>query len=348
MVTSRDVAASAGVSQATVSRVLVGSPLVSEATRRKVLMAMHQTGYQPNQAARSMRTNRSGTIGIVVADVLNPFYPAVIAAASRELNRVRRRMVLFESDYGGEDNAVEAVGQRSVDGLMFTTAQAGSAPLHAALDLGRPTVLVNRTIPTLRCDQVDSSNYQTSRAIARYFAAAGHRRVGLVTADPAFTTAQLRDSGFRAGVAEAGLVLAEELVVDGAFTHAGGHAAMLTMMRSAEPPTAVFCVNDLSALGAMDATRTIGVRVPEDVWIAAYDDIDMASWEAFSLSTARQPIEEMVALAVDLLLRRIEEPGRPFQHHRFPATFRARRSTNWQPLETDGAEDATGAHLLHE
>lgn len=346
MVTSRDVAASAGVSQATVSRVLVGSGMVSETTRRKVLSAMHRTGYQPNQAARSMRTNRSGTIGIVVADVLNPFYPAVIAAASRELNRVGRRMVLFESDFGGEDNAVEAIGQRSVDGLMFTTAIPGSAPLNAALKAGRPTVLVNRTISTLNCDQVDSSNFQTSSEIARYFATGGHRRVGLITANPAFSTANLRAGGFRDGVAKAGLLLPEEFVVDGGFTHEGGHAALLTMMQSPEPPRAVFCVNDLSALGALDAARTIGARVPEDVWIAAYDDIDMASWEAFSLSTARQPIEEMIALAVDLLLRRIEDPARAFQHYRFPATFRVRRSTSWFPYEKEQDQPSTGPTLL--
>lgn len=348
VVTSRDVAASAGVSQATVSRVMSGSELVADETRRRVLAAMRRTGYQPNQAARSMRTRRSGTIGIVVADVLNPFYPAVIAAASRELNRRNRRMILWESDFGGERNAVEAIGQRYVDGVMFTTATAQSPPLKAALDAGQPTVLVNRTISGLPCDQVDSNNSPTSSDIARYFATGGHRRVGLITADGSFSTAALRDAGFRAGVGQAGLVLPEELVVDGGFTHQGGHAALVTMMTSPAPPTAVFCVNDLSALGALDAATSLRLRVPQDVWIAGYDDIDMASWEAFSLSSARQPIDLMIGLAVDLLLARIDRPSRVFQHYQFPTTFSVRRSTDNRPFVRDGQAQAVEPVLVRE
>src|SRR5262245_52022393 len=119
MVTSRDVAARAGVSQATVSRVLSGSATVSEATRARVMAALESTGYQPNHAARAMRTRRSGTIGVVVTDVLNPFYPEVVAAASRELGRRGLRMILWESQFGGQQAALEAVPQGLVDGLVF-------------------------------------------------------------------------------------------------------------------------------------------------------------------------------------------------------------------------------------
>lgn len=337
MVTSRDVAAAAGVSQATVSRVISESTAVTERTRQRVLAAMESTGYQPDHAARAMRTGRSGTIGIVVADVRNPFYPEVIAATSRELSRRGQRMILWESEFGGDLGASTAVGQRQVDGMIFTTALPDSAPLRAAMSSGRPTVLMNRTIPGLPCDQVESDNYAMSFAVARYFAAHGHRSVGLLTADPRASTAALREQGFRDGAAASGMRLAASHVVDGAFSHAGGYRALTALMAARVRPTAVFCVNDVSALGALDAALALGISVPVDLWVAGYDDIDMASWEAFSLTTARQPIEAMVRKAIDLLIARISDPDRPFQHFQFPGALKVRGSTSHCALDSPGA-----------
>lgn len=329
MVTSRDVAANAGVSQATVSRVVSGSPLVSEDTRVRVVAAMQRTGYQPNHAARAMRTHRSGAIGIVVADVLNPFYPEMIAASARELARRGRRMILWESDFGGDDGAAEAIGQRQIDGAIFTAA---TPALVAAVEAGSPSVLINRTVAELPCDQVASNNYAMARKIAEYFAEAGHSKVGLLTADQSSSTADLRAGGFRAGVQASGMELPASLIEDGTFSHAGGYQALLSMMSSSARPTAVFCVNDVSAMGALDAARSLGIRVPEDLWLVGYDDIDMASWEAFSLSTAKQPIDAMVSLALDLLLSRIDQPALPYRHYQFSATLNVRATTAWVPF----------------
>lgn len=346
MVTSRDVASAAGVSQATVSRVISGSTAVTDLTRQRVLAAMESTGYQPDHAARAMRTGRSGTIGIVVADVRNPFYPEVIAATSRELSRRGQRMILWESEFGGDLGASTAVGQRQVDGVIFTTALPDSAPLYAAMSSGRPTVLINRTIPGLPCDQVESDNYAMSYAVARYFAAHGHRAVGLLTADPRASTAALREQGFRDGAAASGMRLAASRVVDGSFSHAGGRRALRTLMDARVRPTAVFCVNDVSALGALDAARALGISVPVDLWVAGYDDIDMASWEAFSLTTARQPIEAMVRKAVDLLIARISDPDRPFQHFQFSGALKIRGSTAHAVFDDSGAPGVTGSDDL--
>ena len=142
--------------------------------------------------------------------------------------------------------------------------------------------------------------------------------------------------------------LPQALVRDGRFRHDGGHEAFTALMRQDSPPTAVFCVNDLSALGALDAARSLGIRVPEDVWVAGYDDIDMASWEAFSLSTAFQPIDQMVALAVDLLLERIETPSRPYRHYQFPTTFSVRRSTADRPYVAQGPPQPVEPVLVRE
>jgi len=294
---------------------------------------MEHTGYQPNYAARAMRTNRTRTIGVVVANILNPFYPALIAAASRELNRLDYRMILWESEFGGEQSATEAIAQRQVDGVLFTSATAESAPLAAAVGSGAPTALINRIVPNLPCDQVDSNNNATSFDIATYFAAAGHERVGLITADRRASTARLREDGFRAGVKASRLSMPATLVKNGDFTHEGGQRAFKALMATkGSAPTAVFCVNDLSALGAIDAAKSVGLRVPEDLWVVGYDDIDMASWESNSLTTARQPIESMVTLALETLLERIGDPALPFRHYQFATSMQVRQSTACEPF----------------
>jgi LacI family transcriptional regulator len=294
---------------------------------------MERTGYQPNYAARAMRTNRTQTIGVVVANILNPFYPALIAASSRELNRLGYRMILWESEFGGEQSATEAIAQRQVDGVLFTSATAKSGPLAAAVGSGAPTALINRIVPNLPCDQIDSNNEETAFAIASYLAAAGHSRVGLITADRRASTASLREDGFRQGAKASALNMPAALVKNGDFTHEGGHRALKAMMMAKVPaPTAVFCVNDLSALGAIDAAQSLGLRVPEDLWIVGYDDIDMASWESVGLTTARQPIESMVTLALETLLERIENPSLPFRHYQFATSIQVRQSTAFEPF----------------
>lgn len=344
VVTSRDVAAQAGVSQATVSRVISGSSHVTEETRARVTQAMQRSGYQPNHAARSMRTQRSGAIGVVVGDILNPFYPTVVAAASRELSRRDYRMIVWESEFGGESSATEAIAQKQVDGVIFTTATPQSQTLLTALRIGGPTILVNREVDGIPCDQISSDNEAISFDIAAYFAAHGRRRVGLITADPTASTAWLREKGFRDGAAAAGLQLPNTLIRRGGFTHEGGHNALRAMLSArGAPPAAVFCVNDMSALGAIDAARSLGLRVPEDLWIAGYDGIDMASWEGYQLTTARQPIDAMVGLAVEILLDRVRQPRAEYRHYRFTSQLVVRDSTGNHPFAGAAARAAATA-----
>jgi LacI family transcriptional regulator len=334
MATSRDIARLAGVSQATVSRVLRGSENVSPATRARVQSVLDATGYQPDAAATAMRTRRTGTVGVVVERITNPFYPELLTALGAELERRGLRMILWDSARGpGERAAVEAIEQRRVDGIIFTTATGESTALQKAVERGSPLVLVNRVVEGVAADQVDSENGPTSETIARYFADGGHQRFGLVTGPPAASTARHRTAGFTRGAREAGLQLRDEHVVDGRFSHEGGHEALRRILNAGpRPPTAVFCVNDFSALGVLDAARSLGVAVPDDLWVMGYDDIDMASWESYQLTTARQPVPEMVQAAVDLLLERIDSPGRPTVHRCFASDIIVRRSTANIPI----------------
>lgn len=333
MVTSRDVAAAAGVSQATVSRTLSGVGGVSEKTRARVLKASEKLGYELNHAARAMRTQRSGTIGVVVDRVTNPFYPEVIESLSRILGEYDLRMILWDSQGAGERGAIAAIGQRMVDGLIFTTATESSMPLAIALSARAPMVLVNRIVEGVLCDQVDTDNALISSRVAAYFAKAGHLRAGLIGGSDDASTARDRGQGFLAGAKKNGLDVPDELVVGGGFSHMGGYKALHRMFEQAHPPTAIFCSNDLSAFGALDAARSLKIRVPEDLWVVGYDDIDMSSWEAFDLTTARQPIDAMVGVAVQLLLDRIDNPGKQTTHQRFSSEIMVRGSTAHTPLD---------------
>lgn len=331
MVTSRDVARVAGVSQSTVSRVLRGGAPVAEETRQRVLEAMESTGYAPNVVARAMKTQRTGTIGVVIARITNPYYPEVIDALSLELAAAQQRMVLWTAEGTGDRSAVEAIRQGMVDGVVFATVTADSAPLQEALSRKAPAVLLNRSVEGLNCDQVTSDNVESSESIARYFAASGHERVGFIGGPPLPSTSWEREAGFRKGAEAWGIGLDDRHVRHGDFSHADGYRHMREILSDRHPPTAVFCVNDLTAFGAIEGARSLGRSVPGDVWVAAYDDIAMSSWDSFDLTTVRQPVAEMSRLAVELLLRRVADPSTPTRHHRYPGQVVIRGSTDHTP-----------------
>lgn len=327
MVTSHDVARWAGVSQATVSRVLSGSAHVSPATRERVIAALRDTGYTPNLVARAMRTRRTGTVGVVVASITNPFYPEVIEAVATQLADADCRMILWISEGSGDESALEAIRQGLVDGIVFTTVTPKSRPLHEALERKAPVVMLNRAVEGINADYVVSDNTAGAAAVADYFVASGHTRIGFVGGAGAASTSVAREEGFVRGLARHGVKLSRSRHRAGDFTHERGFEAMRSMLTGRHRPTAVFCANDLSAFGAVDAARSLGVRVPEDLWVVGFDDIAMASWRSYDLTTVNQPIGEMSARAVQLLLARINDPGREPEGVILPGRLIVRRST---------------------
>ena len=311
MATSRDVAHAAGVSQATVSRVLTGDAAVRESTRARVLAAIDEVGYTPNVAAQSMRTGRSNTIGVVVADLDNPFYPQLLSALSRELARLERRTSVWVSAGDMNAAALQAIRQGTVDGVVFTTVTEGSAELRDALERKSPVVLVNRTLPEAPCDQVASDNARGSALVADYFVAHGRRRPAFISGPLATSTSRERLDGYSARLASAGVALPGTHTIHGEYTRQSGYRSMLRLLDEHDRPDAVFCSNDILAFGAIDAARMRGLRVPEDVWVVGYDDVDMASWEAFDLTTVRQDTQQLAAEAARMLVQRIDARDRP-------------------------------------
>lgn len=318
----------AGVSQATVSRVLTGSANVAPERRERVLAALEATGYQPNAWAAAMKTGRTGTVGVVISDVRNPFYPELLSTLGERLAAHGHRMILWESSAAGEESAIAAIDQGLVDGVLLTTSLPGAAAFSAATDRGAPVVLVNRTLPDAGCDQVSSDNEGGAARVGSYFLAAGRTRAGLVRGTPRASTAMEREAGFRRVIDGSGIPLVTH---DGDFSHGAGHRAGLALLDRDAPPTAIFCVNDLMAFGVLDAAIALGVRVPEELWVVGFDDIPMAAWETFDLTTVRQPIDDMATHAVEALLARIAGADGEATHQRFGGDLIIRRTTGHHP-----------------
>ena len=330
MVTSRDVARVAGVSQATVSRVLHDDPRVGADLRHRVVKALESTGFVANTHARAMKTHRTGTIGVVAGGITNPFYPELIDSIVKALHLANQRMVLWTSGDSGEPAAVEAIRSGAVDGVIFTTATDESDALGAALAKRAAIVLVNRSVEGASCDQVTSDNALGGRLVARHFLRHGHTMVAVLGGDEAISTGRERRAGFLAQLREEGVPIAEGMTPEATFTHEAGRAAGMSMLRSSSRPSAVFCVNDLLAFGVLDAAAELGIAVPSQLWVAGYDDVEMASWSVFNLTTIRQPTDEMATVAVGLLLRRLNDPDVLVEHRRFDTELIVRGSTGMQ------------------
>lgn len=324
MATSRDVAAAAAVSQATVSRVLAGSDLVRPETRRRVEEAIRRVGYVPHVSARAMKTGRTGTIGVVVADLTNPFYPHLLEALTTEFERRRVATTIWLSADRGGEAALRAIRERSVDGVVFTTVTASSVELAGALERDRPVVLVNRTVDFLECDQVSSDNVRGGRTVADHFIAGRRRRLGFLGGPPAASTSRDRLIGFRARLAE--VEAPPPAVVVGEFSYSDGYAGAIRLLTE-HNVDAIFCANDLLAVAARDASAKLNRTVPADLWIAGYDDIPMARWGNPALTTLRQDVELYARETARLLTSRIDDPTLPARHMVVEPEFIQRGST---------------------
>jgi len=306
-VTSRDIAREIGLSQSTVSRALRGDPRVAPDTLARVQAAAERLAYVPDAVARSLTTGRTQTVAVVVADVTNPFYPEIVEVLHGELGRKGYATVLLNDPRG--DDLVRLLRGRAVDGLIAVSATLDERLRDQLSRLGMPLVLLNRDLERLDADRVVSDNVAGGALVAEHLLGLGHRRIGLIAGPANTSTARDRERGFRDALAARGLPLDPALRREGSFSHHSGHQGCLELLRLPEPPTAIFCASDVVAFGALDAAKRLGVAVPERLSVVGYDDVAMAGWEAFALTTIRQPLAQMAKLSVRLLLDRLQPSG---------------------------------------
>jgi DNA-binding LacI/PurR family transcriptional regulator len=300
--TAKEVAAALGVSQSTISRAFTKDASISEKMQAKVMAAAAKAGYQPNAIARSLITRRSGIVGIVMGDLTNPFYPEVLEALTQRLQRDGLHTLLFNVPEGHEiDEALPLVLQYQVDAVVITSATLSSDMAKSCAAHGTPVVLLNRNVPGSGVHAVSCDNYQGGRAVARFLVERGHRRLAYAAGKPNTATNLDRERGFTDQLADFGMALWGR-AGDEDYTHDAGARAALRLLQGDERPDAIFFANDIMAIGGIDAIRgETGFSIPRDLSIVGFDDIRMAAWPSYNLTTVRQPISEMVARAGTIL-----------------------------------------------
>ena len=306
-VTMRDVARQAGVSVATVSRVLNDSGPVGATTRARILKTAGALRYVPNGTARSLTTSTTETVGVLLPNLYGDFYSEVIRGVEGAV-RAQRYHTLLSSVHDGLDELVAAlrtlVGR--VDGLVVMSPDIEANVLEANLPAGLPVVLLGAAAPGHASVVID--NEAGAAAMVGHLADLGHRRIALISGGADNTDAQARLAGYRRAVADGGLDADDALVVSGNFTEAAGHAAALSILRLGERPTAVFAANDSMAIGALRAFREAGLDVPTDLALAGFDDIPVARYVTPALTSVHVPIHEMGARAVEAVLAAVADP----------------------------------------
>ena len=313
--TSFDVAALAGVSQSAVSRAFTPGSSIAEETRQKVLAAARKLNYVPNSIASSLTTKRSNIVALIIGNMANPFYVHVLHAFSEKLQKQGRQVLIFTVDPGAEtDEAILHLLKYQVDGVILTAAQISTRMTSICHERGIPIVLFNRYIPGSDASGVRCDNAAGGRLIAEAFLAAGAKSFAMITGDPKGTTSQDRARGFVERLLEEGVRRNDIAELEGHSSYEGAFNAALRLFRdnSRPRPDALFGINDIMAMGAIDALRhRLGLRIPEDLMVGGFDDIPEGRRTPYQLTTVRQPIDKMVDETLSIL--HLDEPSLPIE-----------------------------------
>lgn len=302
--TISEVAERAGVSPTTVSHVLSGNRPVARATQVKVKEAIEELGYRPSGLARSLRLQRSDTVGLIVPDIANPFYPMLARGVDDALDGDYLTFVCnTDASRDRELRFAADLKDRHVDGMIIAPFGLLASDLDDLLDSGMPVVALGDRLHHPRLDTVLTDDEQGGLEATRHLLERGHRRIGLIVGSEG--AGDLRAAGYRRALTEAGLPFDPELVADGGWHRNGGADAMRTLLALAPRPDAVFAANDLMAIGAVDAIATAGLAVPDDVALVGYDDIEAASLARPPLTTVLNSAYDMGVQAGRMLLDRM-------------------------------------------
>jgi LacI family transcriptional regulator len=326
VVTMEDVASRAGVSTSTVSHVLNGTRKVSPTTVQAVQRAIQQLGYIPNTLARSLARSSTNTIGVAISALSNHYFSETVHAIETECAK-HGYMMLFadpHDDPEQELRVVTALHHRRVDGILLAPST-GSKALEYLQANEVPTVLVDRMMNE-QFDQVGVENTRSTEALVTHLIEHGHRRIGFIAGRPGLGTTDERVAGYRAALQAAGLLVDPQLVVNGDSNSETARIATAQLLALPARPTAIMAGNNLMTLGAMHALRDAKVEVPGHIALVGFDDFDWADFFVPRLTLIAQPVKELGARAVQMLLQRMASPAAPTHSVRLSPTLQLRNS----------------------
>jgi LacI family transcriptional regulator len=302
-----DVAAAAGVSVATVSAAVNGTAPVSKELRERIENAIQAIGYKRNAVARSLKMGTTKTIGLVVADITNPFFTDVVAVIQDVLHRAGYAVMLCCTDENAslQEEQISLLLDRMVDGLIIAPAGDDEALRRLVRGASVPVVLIDRVCHDLEADAVVLDNQHAVKAAAKYIIDLGHRSIGYISGSLDTSTGRDRLAGYRAALEEAGIDRADEFVRLGNFREKDAYMATMQLLTRPDRPSAIFAANNLMVIGVMKAIRDMGLRCPDDISVASFDDFPWADVFQPNLTTIAQPVQAIGEQAAELILSRI-------------------------------------------
>lgn len=309
-----DIARATGFSNATVSRVLTNSIYpVNIATRKKILDAAHDMGYKPNLSARSLRTDRSYTIGIVVDDLISPFTPRIVRGIQDFLNEHEYLSLIVNSDWNSdlEQEAIQTLVNRPVDGIIFVE-YSHQAVSNVLKQSNKPHIFVHRLFGTPIKNSIVPDDFFGARLAVNHLISLGHSRIGYINGPENWHNARKRLAGYQAELAANQIEVDPAIIQPGDWEFEGGYQAARNILNMDQPPTAIFAANDLLALGAIYAVQDAGLNVPNDVAVVGYDNRDFTKIFRPKITTVSMPVYEMGYKAAELLLNQIKEGQQDF------------------------------------
>ena len=328
MTTIKDVAREAGVSIATVSRVFNDSAVVSEGTRQNVRAVAERLNYWPNGAARSLITNRTQAIGVLLPDLFGEFYSEILRGMDCTARKTGLHLLVSSSHADAKELVAALRSTRGrIDGLIVMAPDIDASAAIRATAAALPMVLIDAFSGIEGCDSVAIANQAGAYSVVRHLVRLGHRRVATITGPARNADARQRLEGYRAALVESGADGSRELEIAGNFTEPSGYEAVARLLALHPRPTAVFAANDYMAIGVLGALSDAGVRVPEDIALAGFDDIAMACYLNPPLTTVHVDAYRLGERAVEKLLERSHpRRGRAAQHEVLPTTLVIRSS----------------------
>lgn len=299
----RDVASKAGVSVATVSKVLNGYTTVNANTKKRVLQVVKDLQFKPNAAARSLVGRRSMTIGIFLTTGLaHPFFTQILAGMEQSLKIKGYDLIyLAQLSWSDEYSFVRHCQSRNIEGVVVFGFQHDDMNFDELVESGIPSLFIDLDVKENRAGYISSDNQDAVKSAVQYLTSLNHHRISFLSGIKSAYVNRLRLEGYLAGLEEAVIPYREDYVAEGDFTKETGYLAMERLLKLPERPTAVICCSDMSAVGAMEAIRDYGLSVPEDLSVIGFDDIEIASYVQPPLTTVRQDMITIGKRVIELL-----------------------------------------------
>ena len=314
MATMKDIARLAQVSTSTVSHVINGSRFVSDEIRDKVMRIVVELNYTPSYIARSLKVKATKTIGLLVTATNNPFFSEVMAGVEQYCQKNQYNLIIATT--GGDakrlQQNLQTLIHKQVDGVLL---MCGDSRFQADMELtvSLPLVVMDWWFTELNADKILDNSEHGGYLATKSMVDAGHQKIGIITGNLRKSVAKNRLQGYKKALSEANIVLNPDWIVESHFDFEGGIVGAQKLLALSDRPTAIFCCSDTIAIGAYQAIQNQGLRIPQDISIMGYDDIELARYLFPSLSTISQPKAELGKLAVETLLQRIQEPNENYR-----------------------------------